>query len=67
MRTPHLTRLCLVRHGETSWNAEHRVQGQLDVPLNAVQVVMGDTALTLNQGGASGSTASTARESTSGK
>ena len=29
------TRLCIVRHGETAWNAEHRVQGQLDVPLNA--------------------------------
>jgi len=31
-----ITRLCLVRHGETAWNAEHRVQGQLDVPLSAV-------------------------------
>lgn len=31
-----MTRLCIVRHGETAWNAEHRVQGQLDVPLNAV-------------------------------
>jgi probable phosphoglycerate mutase len=30
------TRVCIVRHGETAWNAEHRVQGQLDVPLNAV-------------------------------
>ena len=30
------TRLCIVRHGETAWNAEHRVQGQLDVPLNAI-------------------------------
>ena len=28
------TRFCVVRHGETAWNAEHRVQGQLDVPLN---------------------------------
>src|SRR5258706_2682303 len=31
----HSTRLCLVRHGETAWNAEGRVQGQLDIPLNA--------------------------------
>jgi 2,3-bisphosphoglycerate-dependent phosphoglycerate mutase len=30
------TNLCLVRHGETAWNAEGRVQGQLDVPLNGV-------------------------------
>jgi probable phosphoglycerate mutase len=33
---PHLTRLCIVRHGETAWNAEHRVQGQLDIPLNEI-------------------------------
>jgi len=33
---PQPTRLCIVRHGETAWNAEHRVQGQLDVPLNVV-------------------------------
>ena len=31
-----VTRLCMVRHGETAWNAEGRVQGQLDVPLSAV-------------------------------
>jgi len=28
------TQLCIVRHGETAWNAEGRVQGQLDVPLS---------------------------------
>ena len=30
------TQLCIVRHGETAWNAEGRVQGQLDVPLSEV-------------------------------
>ena len=29
-------RLCLVRHGETQWNADGRVQGQLDVPLSPI-------------------------------
>ena len=30
------TRLCIIRHGETAWNAEGRVQGQTDVPLSDV-------------------------------
>lgn len=29
------TRLCVVRHGETTWNAERRLQGHLDIELNA--------------------------------
>jgi broad specificity phosphatase PhoE len=29
-----LTRLLLVRHGETDWNAEHRWQGHTDTPLS---------------------------------
>ncbi len=28
------TRLICVRHGETAWNVEARLQGQLDIPLN---------------------------------
>jgi probable phosphoglycerate mutase len=30
------TRVIAIRHGETAWNAEARMQGQLDVPLNDV-------------------------------
>ncbi|MGC9334671.1 MAG: alpha-ribazole phosphatase [Anaerolineae bacterium] len=31
-----MTRLLLVRHGETAWNASRRYQGKTDVPLNGV-------------------------------
>jgi probable phosphoglycerate mutase len=31
----HLTRIVAVRHGETVWNAEMRMQGQLDTALSA--------------------------------
>lgn len=27
------TKICVVRHGETAWNAEKRIQGHVDIPL----------------------------------
>src|SRR5437867_1816005 len=32
------TRICFVRHGESVWNAERRVQGQLDIPLSVTGI-----------------------------
>ena len=31
---PRPARLYLIRHGESTWNREHRIQGQLDPPLS---------------------------------
>lgn len=35
MKAMATTTFCFVRHGETAWNAERRLQGQLDISLNA--------------------------------
>ena len=40
------THLCLVRHGETAWNAEGRVQGQLDIPLSEVGLAQAQAVAT---------------------
>ena len=36
------TRVILIRHGETDWNAEGRIQGHLPVPLNARGIAQAD-------------------------
>ncbi len=37
-------RLIFLRHGETDWNAEGRLQGQRDIPLNAKGVAQSEAA-----------------------
>jgi len=39
MSQDQATTLIAVRHGETTWNRETRIQGHLDIPLNATGLV----------------------------
>ena len=37
-------RCCIVRHGETPWNADRRLQGHQDIPLNALGLSQAEAA-----------------------
>lgn len=37
-------RCCFVRHGETPWNIQRRMQGHQDIPLNALGLTQADAA-----------------------
>ena len=43
---PRTCRICLVRHGETAWNAERRLQGHLDIPLNETGLAQAEATAT---------------------
>lgn len=38
------TRICIIRHGETDWNVEKRIQGHIDNPLNEVGFAQAEAA-----------------------
>lgn len=44
METRNITRFCMVRHGETDWNVEKRIQGHIDIALNTTGLSQAEAA-----------------------
>jgi probable phosphoglycerate mutase len=42
LKSARSTTVVLVRHGETDWNVEGRIQGHTDIPLNALGLAQAD-------------------------
>jgi probable phosphoglycerate mutase len=38
------TKICIVRHGETAWNAEKRIQGHIDIALDPLGLAQAEAA-----------------------
>ena len=58
-----MTKLILVRHGQTEWNVQRRYQGQTDIPLNDVGRQQAAALVKLKKGGADPTETSEVRRS----
>lgn len=37
-----MTKICIVRHGETDWNSLGKLQGRVDIPLNSIGILQAE-------------------------